>query len=110
MVSQKEFEKLADELIKKQGFIVIGFPPGVDGYAVGRETDRIMQFIMPDKYDVFATAKQNDWNKQNDLIETLRPQWRRFPNARGGTFVKLRPASAPATAPAETVMAGQGPA
>ena len=110
MVSQKEFEKLADELIKKQGFIVIGFPPGVDGYAVGCETDRIMQFIMPYKYDVFAATKQNDWDRQNDLIETLRPQWRILPTARGGSFVKLRLlASAPAPAPAETVAAGQGP-
>src|SRR6185503_4950154 len=106
MVSQKEFEKLADELIKKQGFIVIGFPPGVDGYAVGRETDRIMQFVMPRKYQVAATAKQADWNRQNDLIETLRPQWRRFPNGRGGTFVKLKPARPALVAPpAEPVMA-----
>ena len=110
MVSQKEFEKLADELIKKQGFIVIGFPPGVDGYEVGHETNRIMQFVMPIKYEVAATAKQADWNRQNDLVEKLRPEWRRFPNGVGGKFLKLKPLRPTLVAqPAEKAMAGQGP-
>lgn len=94
MIFQEEFEQMADELIENQGFVVIGFPPGVAGYKLGDQTNKIMQFTMPDDYQVFASAEQIDWKRQNDLVAKLRPGWRRFPDSIGGTFVKLRPVTA----------------
>lgn len=95
MITTQEFEELADDLLKRQGYIVIGQPPNANrSFEIGATTRILFQFRMSDEYRIFAKAKQSDYAKQRDLIATLRPKWRRHADQIGGAFFKTKKAEA----------------
>jgi hypothetical protein len=91
MITNQQFEQLAHEVIAKQGYIIIGQPASAHRFFdIGEKIRKIMQFEFDEEFEVFAKARQKDWNAQNDLIAGLRPNWRRFPNQIGAIFFKVK--------------------
>jgi hypothetical protein len=94
MISTEEVKAMLRELYKRQGYIVIGYPPNAAALRLGDTTEKIFQYDVGAKFKLVDVATQADWNLQNDRIEELRPRWSRFPNGIGGKFYKIVPIQA----------------
>jgi hypothetical protein len=91
VITIKEFSKLLDEVLDEQGYFVIGCPSDSPRFfQIGEKTHKLMQYEMAAPFVIFDGARQSDWIKQNDLMQQLRPDWRRLPNSIGGAFFKVK--------------------
>jgi hypothetical protein len=90
-VGTQDVKELATELVKRQGYVVIGYPK-LDKHArVGIRVVYLWQFFVERVYEAVATATEQDWNMQTELIAHLRPAWTRLPSQRGMMFFKMKP-------------------
>src|SRR5262249_42707086 len=93
MIGNKEFLELLNDVLKTQGYFVIGQHHGARVVLqVGDSVRRLMNFDAFRRFVIFEVAGPSDWRKQKDVIADLRPNWRRLPSQESGFFFKVRPA------------------
>jgi hypothetical protein len=92
MIAQSDFMILLDQVLREQGYFVIGCPVNSPRFfLVGEKVNKLMEFALSETFVVTERCAQSDWTKQNDLIAKLRPHWTRFPESKGGAFFKTKP-------------------
>lgn len=94
-ITAEDMKPIFNAVYKKRGYLVIGQPmTSARKLKVGETVNKIMQFEYPTDFAIIADTDYKDWLQQGDVIEQLRPDWRRMPSPTvNGYFFRVKPAA-----------------
>jgi len=96
-VGVSQVRDLVKIIVKRQGFLVIGFPkPNLSELEMLKPGFRVRQFCqyeLGDEYEAFEFGTVDDWTMQNELISLLmQPSWLPVSEDKSpGVFLRMRP-------------------
>jgi hypothetical protein len=89
-----EVKLMVHQLLKIQGFVIIGTTEWKDGKErlnFPWRTTKLWQYEMDAEYEAYAPATVIEWEQQSALIAKLRPNWIPVPKNQGLVYFKVRP-------------------
>lgn len=81
-VDTNSLTTIVAEVIERRGYVVIGVPANSRRHKVGDVAQRVFNVFTGQTFKITAVTNAVDYVAQSDLIQSLRPAWRRHPDGR----------------------------